>query len=128
MSWKRGQQKSEETRKKMSLAKKGRSLSLAHRLSYSLGRKGKRYPEHSMRMACRLFSDEHKHKISIAKKGKPRGGVTRGVTIGERAWCGHCGIKQDWHRMRCDECGNRIRHTLRTKTAKQRREAEITRY
>ena len=56
---KRGKKLSEETRKRMSEARKGKPLSEAHRMRISEGHRGM------------VFTEEHKKKLSAARKGRP---------------------------------------------------------
>ena len=68
-SWKKRKENgwtfSEETRRKMADAKKGRKLSEETKRKMSEARKGPKNGNY-----CRCFSEEHRKKISEAKKGK----------------------------------------------------------
>jgi len=68
---------SEETRKKLSKAKKGRKHSEEHRQRNSEARKGKKHTEEARKKMSKTRkginkSEDHKRKVSEAQKGKKR--------------------------------------------------------
>ena len=91
-AFKKGQQKSEETRKKLSEANKGKRLSEEHKKKLSEANKGKHLSEETKKKMSealkgrqfseetrkkmseaakgKKFSDEHRHKLSESQKGK----------------------------------------------------------
>ena len=81
----KGSKVSAETRRKMSLAKKGKKrspFSEEHKLKMSLAHKGKPFSEeHKLKMSLarkgKPLSEEHKRKMSLAHKGKPVSEETR---------------------------------------------------
>ena len=74
-AFKKGQQKSEETRKKLSEANKGKRLSEEHKKKLSEAHKGKQLSEETKKkmseaLKGRQFSAETRNKMSEAAKGK----------------------------------------------------------
>ncbi len=78
---------SPETRKKMSLASKGKPKSDEHRKKCSVAAKGYKHTEETRRKMSEIHSeyrhtDESKLKMSRSQKGKPRFHKTRGIPTG----------------------------------------------
>lgn len=74
-------------------------------------------------------SEQHKENMRLSRLGNPTH-WQRGVVKDLYAWCNFCGMRQPWQNKRCDECNKMLRHVVRTKNSKQRREAngEVYRY
>ena len=74
-AFKKGQQKSEETRKKLSEANKGKRLSEEHKKKIGEALKGRQLSEETRNKMSeaakgKKFSDEHRRKLSESQKGK----------------------------------------------------------
>ena len=102
----RGAKRSDETRRKISLARKGTKLSEAHKRSIALGGTGKRGRNNGW--TGRKHTDEEKEKISAAQRGIKRGPLSdehkQKISRGER------GRKlTDAHRQKISEAAKQRR-------------------
>jgi len=104
----KGKTHSEESKRKMSEVNKGKTLSEEHKIKLSEAKKGKTFSEESKRKMSeahkgKTFSEEHKRKISETNKGRTLSEETRRkiseARKGRKWWNDGCG-----NRKRMVEC------------------------
>ena len=104
----KGKTHSEESKRKMSEVNKGKTLSEEHKIKLSEAKKGKTFSEESKRKMSeahkgKTFSEEHKRKISETNKGRTLSEETRRkmseARKGRKWWNDGCG-----NRKRMLEC------------------------